>query len=284
MRRLILITVGLLALTVACGVPSSGEFEAINRADIPYDLANTSTSSTVAPTTEAPSTTQAPATTEPPETTEPATSTTTPATSTSISTELVDLYFATGTQLTNISVLLPRPASAPQVLAALVKGPPRDGTGTGLRAIIPPRAELTVDLRSGIATVDLPDDILEGMSPPDQRLMFGQIVLTLTTSVPRTGLVSFTLGGEPLRVFVGSGDLTEPGEAVSYDEYTQLLAGGVAPPPVTTSTVVTDTTPATATTVGSTPSSTVTPPTTIPVITVPPTLPPDGAVSTTVPP
>ncbi len=283
MRRLILITLALVALTVACGVPSSGEFEAINRADIPYDLANTSTSSTVAPTTGAPSTTQAPATTEAPATTAPATSTTAMVTSTSISTELVDLYFAAGSQLTSVSVVLPRPASAPQVLAALVEGPPRDSTGTGLRVIIPPTAELTVDLRSGIATVDLPENILEGMSPPDQRLMIGQIVLTLTSSVPRTGQVSFTLGGEPLRVFVGSGDLTEPGEPVSYDEYTQLLAGGVAPPPVTTSTVVSST-PATATTVGSTSSSTVSSPSTIPLVTALSTAPPNDAGITTAPP
>jgi hypothetical protein len=266
MRRLIVMTLALIAVTVACAVPSSGNFEAIHHADIPYDLANTSTSSTFAPTTAVPATTSAPVTTAAPATTVVAPSTTEAPTSTSVSTELVDLYFAAGSQLNTASVVLSRPASATQVLAALVAGPRELGdAGKGLRAIIPSDAQLTVDLRGGVATVDLPVDIFDGMSSPDQRLMFGQIVLTLTSGVPRTGQVAFTLDGEPLRVFLGSGDITEPGAAVSYDQYTALLEGGSTPPPVTTSTIATITTTRAATTVATTST-------------------PDGAETTTVAP
>jgi hypothetical protein len=57
----------------------------------------------------------------------------------------------------------------------------------------------------------------------DQRLMVGQIVLTLVDQ-PEIERVDFTLDGQPLAVFLRDNTLSEPGEAVGRSAYEVLLA------------------------------------------------------------
>jgi hypothetical protein len=64
-------------------------------------------------------------------------------------------------------------------------------------------------------------------------------------SLRGVGLVTFTLGGEPIPVKKGNGLSSEVGEALSFDDYAVLLAS----PRTTTDTTVPAAT-ATATTVG----------------------------------
>lgn len=224
MRRLVLLTVAVLAVTVACGVPTSGDLESISEDGVPFDLTATSTTSTTTTTTMAPSTTAPPV---PPTTLE--------TTSTTIENEVVDLYFASGGRLKPIKQPLAGQPGPEQLLAALVQGPPEGALGTGLRAIIPTDADLTVQVVEGIVVVDLPAGLLDGMAIRDQRLVFGQIVMTMT---PRQiGQVRFTLAGEPLRVILGDGSESEPGQPVSFSDYDVLLSTNV--PDVTTTTTTT---------------------------------------------
>ncbi len=219
MRHRLLLATGLTALAAlgACGLPADDRFEPIGAGDDRFGLAQT----TVPTTTLAPTTTI------------DATTTTALVTTSTIATELVQLYFITGRQLTSITTPLPAEPALGQVMAALLEGPPEGGLGTGLRTTLPVGADIFVSSSAGIATVDLPSGIFDSLEPSDQRLVFGQIVLTLTDR-PGVGPVVFTLDGQQMRVFRGDASLTEQGESVSRDDYVVLLSS--APATTTTST------------------------------------------------
>lgn len=226
MRRRVALLLVSTALLWSCGLPDDETFKAISRDDR-FGL-----SQTTMPTTT---------TTTAPTTTVDATTTTAAVTTSTLVTELVDLYFISGRQLTSVATPLPLEPALSQVLAALLDGPPEGGLGTGLRSALPERAALTVVSGAGIATVDLPAAIFETLDPVDQRLLLGQVVLTITDR-PGVGPVVFTLAGEPTRVFRGDASLTEPGQAVSRDDYLVLLTGAAAraATPTSGSTTTTD--------------------------------------------
>lgn len=219
-------TAVLSAVLAGCGLPAEDSFEPITRDD-GFGLSQTTT----------PSTTAAPTTTV------DATTTTALATTSTLVAELVELYFITGRQLTGVATPLPLDPALGQVMAALLEGPPEGGLGTGLRSALPPGTEISVVSEAGIARVDLPATIFETLDPLDQRLMFGQIVLTLTDR-PGVGPVVFTIAGEPTRVYRGDASLTEPGQSVSRDDYLVLLTGGAAATAATAATATTTTAPA----------------------------------------
>jgi Sporulation and spore germination len=223
MKRIIVLTVAMIVVAAACGLPNENEFQPIDRGEDGFGLSETSTTSTT--TTVAPTTTL------------DVTTSTIAETTTTIATEQVDIYFPTGRLLTSISVSMPANPALTQVMAKLLEGPPDGELGIGLRAVLPPGADITVTSAAGVASVDLPSGIFDSLDSTDQRLMFGQIVLTLTGCCPGVGPVVFTLDGQPTRVFRGDGSATEPGEAVSRDDYTVLLTG-VGEPIETTSTAV----------------------------------------------
>lgn len=202
---------GLLALG-ACGVPPSGDFLEVEPGDIPYGLAETTTTST---TTTVPVTTT---TTTLPE----APTTTVAETTTTIAVEEVSLYFLAGNQAVAISRAIARPASPSQVFAALAEGPPSGDAGAGLRTAIPRRTEAVITVSRGVATVDLPEGFFENIPAVDQRRAVAQIVFTLSV-LPRASFVVFQEAGEPIAVPRGGGDLTEPGEPVTYEDYEVLL-------------------------------------------------------------
>jgi hypothetical protein len=204
----------------ACGLPADDRFEPIGADDDRFGLAQTTT----------------PTTSTAPTTTVDATTTTALATTSTIASEPVRLYFITGRQLTSVVQALPAEPALGQVMAALLDGPPSGGLGTGLRTTLPVGADINVTSGAGIATVDLPAGIFDSLEPSDQRLVFGQIVLTLTDR-PGVGPVVFTLDGQRMRVFRGDASLPEQGESVSRDDYLGLLS--TAPTPTTTSVPVT---------------------------------------------
>jgi hypothetical protein len=195
---------------VACGVPSVGEFEQIEEGQIPYGLAETTTTRPATTTTS---------TTRPPQTT-----TTTPQiTTTTLALQDVRLYFLTGLQLVPIQRSLAAPATPSQVLAALVEGPPTGELGVGLRTALPTTDGLAVTLERGVATVDLPAGYVDRIPATEQRRAIAQIVLTLSV-LPRASLVVFREDGEPLAVPRGRGDLSEPGEPLTFEDYEPLLS------------------------------------------------------------
>ncbi|MEN9506765.1 MAG: hypothetical protein RI958_2691 [Actinomycetota bacterium] len=217
-----LVSVGL----AGCGVPTTGEFEAISREAVQFELdaTSTTTTSTIPPTTI------------------DATSTTALETTTTISTEDVLIFFVAGSQLNPVTIPLARPASPSQVMAKLLEGPRSLGdVGTGLRSAIPAGADITVSKVSGVGVIDLPPDIFDSMPTRDQRLLYAQLVLTIGR-LGGIGPVRFTLGGEPARVVRGDGSVTEPGETVTVDDYAILLTGQA--PPETTLGPATETTAA----------------------------------------
>jgi hypothetical protein len=231
MRRLVLMTVAMIMATVvaACGLPEDDNFNAIDESEDGFGLGETSTTSSTTTTT-------------PTTTIDATTSSTIGLTTTTIpATEPVRIYFPTGQGLTPIFAQLSVNPAPTQVIAAMLDGPP-PGLEAGIRLILPQGPEFVpnVTKAAGVATVDFPEalfEVFQELSPLDQRLAFGQIVLTLCNR-PGIGQVLFTLAGAPMLVFRGDGTSPQPDspvveQLVSEDDYTSLLATS---PPVTTTT------------------------------------------------
>ncbi len=230
-----LVALGLIATVAgACGVPTDEGFSAIPDEEVPFGLAETTSSTASTPTTSSPATTAfAPSTSVLP-------------TSTTIRppSEVVTLYFATENGLVEVTRELPRPASFDAVVNALVAGPQPGETSAKARSIIGRDDIKEVDVRGGVATVAL----VEGFSNlpvQEQRLAVAQLVLTLTDR-PGIGQLLFTVAGRPVDVPKADGSLKQL--PVSEDDYTPLLVTttttSTAPSPTAT------TTPAASTTAG----------------------------------
>lgn len=195
-------------LMVACGVPTSSPSRPVDPDAIPEQF----TATTIPPTTTTSTTTT---TIVPPPST----------TTTVLPVEQVDLFFVSGNRVVPIPRLLLSPASAPQVLAALVEGVPEIDEAAGLRSALPMGLTIDVSVERGVATVDLEPTFLLVVSGAEQRLAIAQIVLTLTRRAG-IGQVSFTSEAQPINVPRGGGDLTAPGETVACDDYDNLLPVG----------------------------------------------------------
>ncbi|MFM7490142.1 MAG: GerMN domain-containing protein [Actinomycetota bacterium] len=198
-----------IAVVAACGVPESSPNRPLDFDAIPEVFSATTT--TTPPTTTS---TPSESTTTPPE-----------STSSTVPVEQVTMFFVAGSQVVPISRLLLSPAAPPQVLAALVEGLPEGDVAAGLRSAIPFGLATTVTVERGSATVDLPDAFVNGLPGAEQRLAVAQIVLTLTRRAG-IGQVVFTSGNRPQAVPRGRGDLTQPGELVACDDYSNLLPTG----------------------------------------------------------
>jgi hypothetical protein len=143
--------------------------------------------------------------------------------STTVATEPMRLYFVEGSQLVPIEVEVPEDLSERRRLALLEDGPPAIDASAGVRTALVPGLIAGMTIRdSREATIDLDGEVFAGVADTDQRLMIGQIVLTL---VARPGIdrVGFTRDGEPLAVPLRNLALSEPGEAVDVGDYESLL-------------------------------------------------------------
>jgi spore germination protein GerM len=199
-----------LSLTVAaCGVPSDKQYSAIQHGDIPFGIADTTTTSTT--------------TTLPPVTTVP------PVTTTTLPTDAVTLYFISDNKLLPVPRPLTKPVGLDQVVAALQKGPDEKDLPAGLRTAVPDKSISGVNVGGGVAKVDLapsfitptPGAAQPPITPADQSLAFGQIVLTLT-SRPGIGQVLFTVQGQPVLPILGDGSQAATAGPVSADSYAGL--------------------------------------------------------------
>lgn len=208
LRRVGSTLVSVLVVLSACGVPTSSSSRPVDPDAIPEQF----TATTVLPTTTSSSTTT---TVVPPPST----------TTTNLPVEQVDVFFVSGSRVVPIPRLLLSPASAPQVVAALVEGVPDIDEAAGLRSALPIGLTIDVSVERGVATVDLDPTFLLVVSGSEQRLAIAQIVLTLTRRAG-IGQVSFTSDSQPINVPRGGGDLTTPGETVACDDYDNLLPVG----------------------------------------------------------
>jgi len=218
----------------SCGIPESSDLEEIDPADL-AGLDETTTTTTTTTTTP-PTTAPPPPSPETSPVTAPSTTLGPPIeTTTTLATEQVQLYYLAGSQLVSVSQTLPSQPSLQQVLLSLESGPPTGDVGVGLQSVVPAGLTNEVLEIGGVATVDVSEEVFDTIADTDQRAMFGQIVLTLTAR-PGVGQVRFTLadGQEELSVQKRSGELSEPGEAVSDVEFEPLVDDPALPPDIST--------------------------------------------------
>jgi hypothetical protein len=247
MRRLVALVAGALTLvvvTASCGIGGDDNLRQINDDDL-FGLNETTTSSTSTTT----STTIAPPVSSVLPTVE--------ASTTTIVTESVQLYFLDGNRLQPVTRDLASEATPSRVITALEDGPPAGPLGIGLRTLlpevssdVPPLVNSVVATPLGYASVDLAAAAFALIDPADQRPAIGQIVLTLVNR-PGIGQVRFTLDGSPMSVPRLGGLQSNPGEAVTKQDYESLL-GDVA---ATTTVPATTTTAAAVTTISPPPTT-----------------------------
>lgn len=210
MRRTALATAimaaGVVALA-ACGVPTGSDtFGEIPPDQIQFGLDATSTTSTTSTSS----------------TTVPAIPATTMlATTTTIRLEPVQIYFLSRGRLQPITIDLPPGSSPDQVADVLEAGPP---AGIALDTLIRDGLIVSAVETAGVLAVDLDPATFDRVPSSQQTEAIGQIVLTMLSSLRGVGQVTFTLGGEPIPVKKGNGLLSDIGEPLSFDDYSNLLA------------------------------------------------------------
>jgi hypothetical protein len=203
-RRLGIACVALTVVAAACGIGGSDRVEEVD-ADLLGGL-NEPTSSTTAPASSEPSSSSLPGST------------------TTVAMQRIRLYFIQGSQLVYYDAEVPENAELRRRIDLLEEVPP-ELAEEGVRTAVLP------DLVSGVArwgsdgvTVHFDSDQFAAIDDSDQRLMVGQLVLTLTGQ-PAIDRVDFTRNGDPLAVFLRNNTLGRPGEAVRSGDYDVLLAG-----------------------------------------------------------
>ncbi len=208
--------VALCWVLVACGVPTGEDsFSRLGSGEVPFRLAEPSTTTTTTTTTTLPT-----ATTE-----VEAPTTTARQTTTTLALETVDFYFVSRGELQPVPRELPMGFGINQLASGLEAGPPAGTAGIGLETLVEEDLIVSSTEERGVVTVDLAPTVFDEIATSDLRRVIGQIVLTYTGNLRGVGQVTFTLAGEPIRVPRGDGLLSEPGEPLAFDDYGVLLAG-----------------------------------------------------------
>jgi len=192
----------LLAVLSSCAVPSSGSYQQVAPADVPFGL-------------------------NAPQTTLPATTTTVldlisiESVPIAVS-EPIDLFFISNSRIIKVQRNVASPANPAQALSSLVEGPNTSPEFVGLRTALPTTFTASVDVIRGVARVDATRAFLNSLSGFDQKLAIAQIVLTLT-SRPGVGQVLFSVDSKLISVPRGRGDSVASGVAVTFDDYASLI-------------------------------------------------------------
>ena len=226
--------------------------------DIPYGLAETSTSTTTAfaPNPERGTTT----------------------TTVIVDQQTVDVVYVRRftRELESIQIDLSFPVSGRDLLDQL-SNPPVDARPE-LETEVSRGLVLSFGVERGLATVNLSRSAINQLGSAQQRRAIAQIVLTLTlftSDEGGIGQVVFLVGGQPISVYVPLlGANSEPGQPVAWTDYSQLLVGVDARPPA--STTSTTTSVPSSTSVPASPTS----PTSLPATSVPTSL--DSSTTTIV--
>lgn len=257
-----LITVA--SLGTACGIRSNDAVTIYE--DVPFGLADPSTTTTTTTTTIA----------------EPQNSVPTPSTTTTTMAEnlrRVEFAYIVGftRELDLATVEMQEPVTERALINQLATDP--SDIEPGLRTEVTRGLILGFTVDRGVATVALSQSSVNALNSVEQRRAIAQIVLTLTlfaSDQGGIGQVLFEVNGEPLSVYVPLlGENSDPAQPVAWTDFAQLLVGVPTPSTTTTSPpTTTSATPATpsTTTVDPSPTSTeapsasttvATPPTTI---------------------
>lgn len=177
-RRLATIVLALLAAcgVTACGVGAQSRPESIDRADVPFDLAERSSD--------------------------------TPTTTSERSTVSYTIYLVAGNHLRAVTRSARSAPTLAEKLTQLTKGPTPAEADAGLRTLLPP--EVTVDgvrVSNRVATIELSGAGAAQSAGDERALAIAQLVYT-ATAVPGVDRVRFEVDGTPAEVPRGDGRLT----------------------------------------------------------------------------
>ncbi len=211
--------VALISCFTACGLQTDSE--AVLFEEIPYGLAETSTTTTTVPAVAEASGT----------------------TTTTIAEDqrTVDVVYVRriSRELESVKVDLPNPVSGRDLLNQL-SSPPTDAQ-PDLQSEVSRNLVLSFEVDRGIANVNLSRAAINQLGSAQQRRAIAQIVLTLTlftSDEGGIGQVVFLVGGQPISVYVPLLEAnSDPGQPVAWADFAQLLVGIDAP--ATTSTTTT---------------------------------------------
>lgn len=216
------------ALTLAgCGLPNSGDFEAIPENEIPKAIRDTLPPTTTTTTTTTPTTVAT--TIIGPTTTVRQTTTTT----TTVPTEPVQLFYVQGSKIRAITfdekVI---PVTVKRKLLDLTERVGMISPEARLATVLPLDAALESSEDRGAITVELGTTI-DSIVPEDQPLFFAQIVLTILAPT-QLGQVTFTQRGIPYPAVKGDGTVLEPGAPAAWEDYADLIVDQDDPSSTTT--------------------------------------------------
>lgn len=167
-----------------------------------------------------------------PSTTRPVPTLVPPASSTTLADVRVTLYYVEGDRIVDVRRTVPGGTSLRSIIDLLSQ--PKEGSGQ--RSTVPAGLVNSLLGAGSGETVDLDGEIFNAVDPLEQPLMFGQLVLTLTSlpeSYDQFTRVRFTLDGEPLPAMLGDSTLSDPGDWVTASDYDELRSPQTA-------TIVTD--------------------------------------------
>jgi spore germination protein GerM len=186
-----LAVLAVVAVTAACGIPTTGGPTAIAKGDVPSNLL-----SPASPTT--------PTSTVPPE---------------AEVSELIFLAASTGTVAPvsrYITVNTSLNATLTELLGALLVGPTPGESAAGLQSYLSgAKTRVTAKVADGIATVDFTANPIQVVGT-SQTLAIAQVVFTATAQPGVTSVV-FQLAGQPLDVQTASGaTVSSPVDRTSY--------------------------------------------------------------------
>lgn len=133
--------------------------------------------------------------------------------------EEVTLYFVLDGRIVATPRVVTGPVTLNDVTAELATEPARTEGAPRLRTLVAGGDVLSINLRGGVAQVDLATRLLD-LAPTEQRVAIAQIVLALTGR-PGVGQVTFTSDRRPIGVIRADGTLTTG--PVSRDDFAGLL-------------------------------------------------------------
>jgi spore germination protein GerM len=134
--------------------------------------------------------------------------------------EPVSVWFVSERNLDRRQHFVSRPVSIELLIAELVEGPTEAEQAAGLRSALPDGTVIGATLGRGNVVVEL-EDAFRDLSPEDQVLAVGQIVLTLT-DFRGVGSVSLSIDGEQIAVPVPAGETSDP--PLVREQYIELRA------------------------------------------------------------
>jgi len=120
----------------------------------------------------------------------------------------ITIFFEIGQRLAGVSRTVAAPATVPEALNALERGPTAAESDDGLTSPLSSSAPLRLDsLQAGMASIDAPI-AFESLAGQDQIVAAAQLVFTLTGLPGVTGVV-LLIEGQPAQVPTAGGSLSE---------------------------------------------------------------------------